>query len=143
MSGPNLNWKSATVGGTGQYVRRSRVVWMMSDFTVGEMTVGNSNSYQPYGVAQEWSRNPPGTPFDNTSIGAASGDDILVYANGSEGKVQLGGTVVAGQTLTIDTNALAVQMNSFNASPAIWCIGTAKEAGSAGDVIRFDCNIFC
>jgi hypothetical protein len=141
MPGPNLHLKSATVGGTSQYVRRSRVVWMMSDFTVGEMTVGTSQSFSPYGVAQEWSRNPPGTPFDNTSIGAASGDEIMVYGQGSEGKVQLGGTVAAGQIMTVDSNALAVQANSFGV-PGVWYIGTAKEAGGAGDVIRFDCNIF-
>lgn len=141
MSGPNEHMKSAVVGGTSQKVRRSRVVWMTSDFSVLEASNATASSFAVVGVAQPWTRNPAGTPFDTSLEAGNSGDEIMYYANGAEGYVELGGTVQAGNPIGPDTAARAVQAFSVGISGTYWTIGEALESGTAGDVIRFRCHI--
>lgn len=130
MSGPNEHLKTAVAGGN---IRRSRVVMMTSPFTVVEMST--NLSFPAFGIAQEWTRNPPGTPFDTSLRAAESGDELRVYGPGSEGKAECGGTVTAGKYVTADGTARIVDAGG---SPpwSFHVVGRALEDGAAGDVIR-------
>lgn len=145
MSGPNEHMQTYVVGGTSQKVRRSRVVWMISDFSVAEMSCACGFSFQsfaPVGVAQPWTRNPAGTPFDTSLEAGLSGDEIMVYTNGAIAYAQCGGTIAAGQAVAPHTDGTIIAAVSNSITGDYWRIGVAKEAGAAGDVIRIDVNIF-
>jgi len=128
----NEHMRTAVSGGT---IRRSRVVWMSDDYTVLEQSV--ATSFAPYGIAQEWCRNAPGTPFDTSLYAAASGDELLVYTDGATGLAECGGTVTAGKMLVADSTARVV--NATGAPPfSFYTVGRALEDGDTGDVIRVE-----
>jgi hypothetical protein len=128
---------------SGGNLRRSRVVYMSTDFTVLEMSV--ATSFQPYGVTQEYSRKAPGTPFDTSLFAAASGDEVLIYGAGATALAECGGTVTAGKRVTVDSTARVVDsvfaggLTSLAISMG-WEVGLALESGAAGDVVRVEVN---
>lgn len=144
--------KTYVVDGTSQKVRRSRCVWQTSDFAVLEMSaafaasVASPGIATPAGIAQEWSRNPPGTPFDTSLEAGLSGDEIMVYTNGAIARAELGGTVAAGQPLIAGTDARvitggAVGLGANSVVTGAWLMGTALEGGTVGQVVRMEVRI--
>lgn len=130
--GMHNHTKSAISGGN---IRRSRVVYMSTDFTVLEMSV--NTSFPVYGVSQEWSRQAPGTPFDTSLYAAQSGDELLVYVAGSTALCECGNTVTAGKMVTADSTARIA--DATGAPPwSFFAVGKALESGAAGDVVRVE-----
>lgn len=133
--------KTAISGGN---IRRCRVVYLSDEWTVLEMST--AQSWAPYGVAQEYSRKAPGTPFDTSLYAAANGDELLVYTIGGRALAECGGTVTGGNMVTVDSTARIVNSNfgaaQFSGGPVStgWNIGLALESGTAGDVVRIDVN---
>ncbi len=124
--------KTAVCGGT---IRRSRVVFMSDDFTVLEQSV--NTSFVPYGIAQEYSRGAPGTPFTTSLEAGTTGDEIKIYGNGSVGLAECGASVTAGKMVTADATARIV--NVTGAPPwSFFPVGMALEDGTVGQVIRID-----
>ena len=145
------NMRTAVVGGTSQKVRRSRAVWMTGDYTVLEMSAASGQAGSvvgnptPYGIAQEWSRNTPGTPFDVSCEAGNTGDEILVYGDGALAKAECGATIAAGDYVTAGTDARIITTDLTiqpNLSVVTMVLGQALEAGTAGDVIRVQMGIF-
>lgn len=130
MSGPNLHYRTAVAGGA---IRRSRVVYTIGEYLIGEMSTNLSQP--PAGIAMEHTRCPPGTPFDTSLQIGFSGDEVPYYGPGAEGRAECGGTVTAGKLQTVDSTARIVDATG---SPpfSFHCVFEAKESGSAGDVVR-------
>ena len=127
----NEHMVSATCGGN---IRRGRVVWMNTDYTVLEMSV--AVSFPPFGIAQPSSRNAPGAPFDTSLFAGSSGDSICIWTDGAVGALaESGGTVTAGKAVVADSTARIVDVGG--APPySFVVVGQALESGAAGDVIR-------
>lgn len=147
---PNEHMRTAVVKAS-EKVRRSRCVWMTSDFTVTEMSAASAQAVSlaggptPFGIAQEWTRNAPGTPFDTSMEAGNGGDEILVYTNGSMALAECGGTIAAGDFVTATTDARIITTNLTiqpNLSVVTYVLGQAQEAGTTGDVIRVYMGIY-
>lgn len=124
-------------GGSTDKVIRSRVVWQSDDFAVLMMSTNTGGSYVPVGIAQEWTRHPPGTPYNVSNEAGNNGDDILVYGAGSIALAECGNTVTGGRMVTVDSTARIVNSVVDEAiSVNVWDIGMAEEDGAVGDVIR-------
>jgi hypothetical protein len=120
---------------SGGNIRRSRVIFQTAEWTANEMST--NLSFPPLGIAQEWGRYPPGTPFDVSNEAARSGDEVLYYAPGSVGLAECGGTVTGGKVQTVDSAARIVDATG---SPpwSFHAVCKALEDGSAGDVVRVE-----
>lgn len=134
---PNIEgMKTAVVGGTSQLVRRSTVVFLSDDFRV--LMMSTNASFAPYGIAQNWVRNTPGTPFQVSNEAGSTDEEIMVWTHGAIALAECGNTVTAGKMVTTDTTARVVDSAGIGAaiSTAVWDVGLALEDGAAGDVIR-------
>ena len=135
------NHNHTTTAVSGGNIRRCRVVYLSDDFTVKELSTP-SNTGAPLGISQEFCRKAPGTAFDTSLHAAASGDELLVYTDGSIALAECGNTVTAGTPVTHDATARVIDTifgvntgTSFGISWG-WEVGTALEDGAAGDVVR-------
>lgn len=130
---PQEHMRSIVAGGT---IRRSRVVYVSTDYTAVEQ-VSYSVSFMPLGISQEWCRNPPGTPYDTSLNAAVSGEELLVYTDGSIALAECGNTVTAGKMVVSDTTSRIV--DAPGAPPfSFYTVGRALESGAAGDVVRIE-----
>lgn len=122
--------KTAIAGGN---IRRSRVVMLTDEFIAVEMSTNLSNP--SFGIAQEWCRQPQGTPFNTSMEAATSGEEFLAYTQGQIGLAECGGTVTAGKMQTTDSTGRIV--DSTGSPPqSFWNVFRAEENGTTGLVVR-------
>lgn len=100
-------------------IKPSRVVSM--DPTAGiDMGVSQANSDSPpFGIAQEWIENAPGTPYD-TGFAAAANQEIMVYGPGARAPAGLkknSPALNAGILVGADDNGELVEVSSG------WAVG--------------------
>jgi len=112
---PNLS-----VLATGD-VNPSRFVTISGSLNVAESNAGEV----PVGVSQ------PGTKLFNSTLAAASGDVLGVYAEAQECWLLYGGSVTAGDRLKPDADGKGVTASPTDSSGAV-----ALESGSSGGLYR-------
>lgn len=112
---PNLS-----VIATGD-INPSRFVTLSGSLHVAESNAGEV----PVGVSQ------PGTKLFNSSLAAASGDVVGVFAEAQECWLLFGGTVTAGDRLKSDADGKGVTAGATDPSGAV-----ALESGSSGGLYR-------
>lgn len=134
---PKENKITAVVAGTSESVYRSRAVYLSDDYKCTMLTV--ATSFAPLGIAQEWCRQPPGTPYNTSMQAGISTEEIVIYAAGSEALAEVGSAgVTVGLMVTVDTTGRVVNSSAPPAalSTPLWDLGVAMEDGTSGDVIR-------
>ncbi len=134
---PKENRLTAVIAGTSERVYRSRAVYLSDDFKCTMLTT-NAISFTPAGIAQEWCRQPPGTPYNTSMQAGVSGDEIMIYGPGSDALAEVGSAgVIAGVMVTVDSTARVVSRNSYGTISTVqWNLGVAMEDGAEGDVVR-------
>jgi hypothetical protein len=107
-------------------IKPSTVVKMGGGIDFGVLTCGVSTNEVPFGIAQNWTEGPPGTPYD-TGFAASAGKRIMVWAPGATAvaAVQLqGANLPAGSPVGPDTLGEIVAVTSG------WAVGYLVESGS-------------
>lgn len=85
-----------------------------------------------YGVSQPGVRNAPWAPLDD-GYAAIAGENLMIYGSPSKDiKLELGGTVTAGDSLKSDANGKGVTTTTTGD----WIGAEAMESGVTGDVVR-------
>lgn len=119
-------WQQLPMNATTN-IKPGRVV-AMDDVAGVDLGVCQANSASiPFGIAQEWTKNAPGTPYDD-GFAAAAGQDILVYAPGARAPAALKANSPAlspGILVGPDNNGDLVEVTSG------WAVGWLFVGGGA------------
>ena len=83
-----------------------------------------------FGISMQGNRYAPGTPFDH-GFCATDGDDVMVYTEGADIMLELGGVAEAGSRLGPDSEGRGIQPLAGRPHSAV-----ALEAGVPGQRIR-------
>lgn len=96
------------------------------DFEVATAVTGDV----PWGIAQEYQRGAPGTPFEAGGVAAVAGDEIAIYALGSICRAAVKRTadaIPAGAFVGPSSTGEIIQVTSG------WAVGKLLESGNSGD----------
>jgi hypothetical protein len=135
-------------------IRICRFLTLSPTFPRAVVEVTDATTQMIVGVSQQWSKSPPGTPFEGGNMYAAvSGDLLLMYGPLNECNVIVGaGTApVQGDIVTSHTDGSVAQgdldflqgaTNAGGATKIKWHGGYALESATAGDLCRIYFNPF-
>jgi len=113
----------------GASVAPSRIVKLLPNNTVVHATAATD---ELYGITQPYTRRAPVTGWDD-GLAAVAGEPVNIFGPGDDAcKLELGGTVAIGDTLTSTTDGKGVATTTDKHR----VIAIAMEAGVSGQVIK-------
>ncbi len=118
----------ATLVASGD-INPSRFVTISGEHQVAESNTGDA----PYGVSSEATKLAP-TGDGVSTLAAASGDPLHVYADGDECLLEAGEAITAGNWLKPDSQGRGIVIDNTASDP----IGARalEDAGAAGEKIK-------